>query len=396
MRSLFIALAVLTIILVFGWLNYRFLAKWFPAYRRGFIRYGYLSATIAACLIIGYGWSLRTAALPWPHEGLLFLTYGAFVWIIGQVTLLFFLPVLSLLQRLLRTFDAITDQTPDPGPTLSRRRFLQGVLAAAPALTLGIGGEGVYAATAAPTVRRYHCSFSDVPSGVKDFKLAQISDTHIGAYFSLEQFARVVAVVKKERPDLVVISGDFVDDLNLLTPALGMLAGLQRQIRHGVYFCWGNHEYFRDIGRIRRELAASPLTLLENSSALIIPGQQPFYLLGVDYPWLNTTPTRRRFLTAARKNLPPEAFTVLVAHHPDFLFDGFADRIPLTLAGHTHGGQIVIGGKTILPIPYHYLRGLYQENQVYGYVNSGAGHWIPFRLGCPPEISVFTLVGSAG
>jgi len=88
---------------------------------------------------------------------------------------------------------------------------------------------------------------------------------------------------------------------------------------------------------------------------------------------------------------PSNAFTVMIAHHPDFLFDGFANKIPLTLAGHTHGGQVVIGGVPVSPLPYRYMRGLYQENQGYGYVSSGAGHWIPFRFGCPPEISIFTL-----
>jgi len=395
MRSLNLALFVLTITLLSSWLNYRYLAKWFPAYRRGFIRYGYMLTTIVAALIIGYGWSLRIAAMPWPHDGLLFLAYGAFAWIIGQVTLLLFLPVLFVLQRLLQSSGA-TAPAPDSSLVLSRRRFLQGALAVTPLAVLGVGGAGVYAATAAPVVRRYRFDFPNAPSDLTGFKLAQISDTHVGAYFSLEQFSRVVSTVKAEQPDLVVISGDFVDDLNLLTPALGMLAELQPHIPHGIFFCWGNHEYFRDISRIRRELLASPLTLLENSNALIIPGKQPFYLLGVDYPWTNTAQARRQMLTLARKNLPPEAFTVLVSHHPDFLFDGFADRIPLTLSGHTHGGQIVIGGKTILPFPYHYMRSLYQENQVYGYVSSGVGHWFPYRLGCPPEISVFTLSNAAG
>ncbi|MDR3588748.1 MAG: metallophosphoesterase [Negativicutes bacterium] len=406
MRFLLLSMFILTLTLIFSWINIRFLARWFPAYRRGGVRYGYLSATIAACSMIVYGWSLRSAAMPWPYEGLLYLAYTSFAWVISQIFLLLFLPVLFLLQRQLQHPVAATNPgtgseaepatglTPDPTPVLSRRRFLQGALAAAPVLALGGGGEGVYAAAAAPVVRRFHFAFADAPAGLTGFKLAQISDIHLGSYFSLDQFARVLAAVGAERPDLVVLSGDFVDDLSLLTPSLSMLAELQPAIPHGVYFCWGNHEYFRNLGRIRRELAASPITLLENSSALILPGERPFYLLGVDYPWVNTTQNRRLFLDSARRNLPPGAFTVLAAHHPDFLFEGFADRIPLTLTGHTHGGQVVLGGRTVLPFPYHYIRGLYQENQVYGYVNSGVGHWLPFRLGCPPEISVFTLSSS--
>ena len=122
--------------------------------------------------------------------------------------------------------------------------------------------------------------------------------------------------------------------------------------------------------------------------------------MGVDYPWadlshngINVSDSKRQqCFAAANQDVPLSAFKVLIGHHPNVLFDGFAASIPLTLAGHTHGGQVVIGGKTLLS-SYHYMRGLYLENGVYGYVSSGAGHWLPFRLGCPPEISVFTLQG---
>jgi len=137
---------------------------------------------------------------------------------------------------------------------------------------------------------------------------------------------------------------------------------------------------------------------MDNSSKLIIPGQRPFYLMGVDYPWeniarsgINVSDSRRKqFFASANQDVPHDAFKVLIGHHPDIVFDGFDARIPLTLAGHTHGGQVVIAGKSLLS-SYHYMRGLYRENGVYGYVSSGAGHWFPFLLGCPPEISVFTL-----
>ncbi|MDR3561843.1 MAG: metallophosphoesterase [Negativicutes bacterium] len=389
MRSLLVGLIILTITLLASWINHRLLAKWFSIYRRGPIRYGYLFATIAVCLIIGYSWSLRITAFALPFEELRYLSYAAFAWIIGQIVLLLFLPLLFLLQYLMKPTVPAAPSADDPA-TLSRRRFLQGALAAAPVMALGIGASGVLSATGTPVVRRFSLAFPSAP-GLSGFKIAQISDTHVGAYVSVEQFSRIVALVEKEQPDLVVLTGDFVDDLGLLTPSVKILSALAPAIPHGVYFCWGNHEYFRDIGRIRSELRNSPITILENSSTPIMAGQQPLHLLGVDYPWTNTPEARRRLLALARKNVPPDAFTVLLAHHPDFLFESFAAGIPLTLSGHSHGGQVVVFGKTLLPFPYVYMRGLYQGNQVYGYVNSGAGHWFPYRFGCPPEISIFTL-----
>jgi predicted MPP superfamily phosphohydrolase len=150
---------------------------------------------------------------------------------------------------------------------------------------------------------------------------------------------------------------------------------------------------------VRAELHNSRIIVLENENVLIVPGQQPFYLLGVDYPWADSSYNginvsankRQQYFAAANRNIPINAFKVLIAHHPDCLIDGFAAQIPLTLAGHTHGGQVVIGGKPLLN-SYAYMRGLYQENGNYGYVNSGAGQWFPFRLGCPPEISIFTMM----
>ena len=160
----------------------------------------------------------------------------------------------------------------------------------------------------------------------------------------------------------------------------------------------GNHDYFQNAELVRSELNNSSIVVLDNSIRLIIPGLQPFYLMGVDYPWAGLSrrgidvsdSKRQQYFAATNHDVPLNAFKVLIGHHPNILFDGFAAKIPLTLAGHTHGGQVVLGGKTLLS-SNHYMRGLYRENGVYGYVSSGAGQWFPFRLGCPPEISVFTL-----
>jgi len=75
----------------------------------------------------------------------------------------------------------------------------------------------------------------------------------------------------------------------------------------------------------------------------------------------------------------------------DLAFDGFKAQIALTLAGRTHSGQAVVGGKTLLSFMFPYIRGLYSENEVYGYVSRGTGQWLPFRFGCPPEVNIFIL-----
>jgi predicted MPP superfamily phosphohydrolase len=199
-------------------------------------------------------------------------------------------------------------------------------------------------------------------------------------------------MVKNENPGLLAITGDLVDDLDLLPPAMERLTAFQAELPHGIFYCWGNHEYFRDIGRIRRALYASPITVLENKNQEVSNG---LYLAGVDYPWGKNKgeveAKQRDYFTQAMRAMPKGAFPVLLTHHPDFFDNAFAARVPLTLAGHTHGGQVTIFGRSVLPVKYKYMRGMFQQDGSYGYVSVGTGHWMPIRIGCPAEISVFTL-----
>jgi predicted MPP superfamily phosphohydrolase len=199
-------------------------------------------------------------------------------------------------------------------------------------------------------------------------------------------------MVKQEKPHLLAITGDLVDDLDLLSPTMERLTAFQPEMPHGIFYCWGNHEYFRDIGLIRKALYASPVTVLENRSQAVGNG---LYLAGVDYPWGKNKEElevkRRDFFAQAVREIPSGSFTVLLAHHPDFFDNSFAAKVPLSLAGHTHGGQVSIFGVSLLPVQYRYMRGVFQQEGSYGYVSVGTGHWMPLRIGCPAEVSMFTL-----
>lgn len=395
---------LVSLVIVFAglscFLNYILLVKTFPVYRRRTVCYGYWLISGGAILITYYSRVHNPLFLSREAAYTYWLVYAGLAWLFGQIALLILQPVLYPLVKLLRGRNE-----PVPGKaggisglSVTRRSFLQGA-AALPFLSLGVGIEGIYQAQQTMEVRRHNLKLTGLPQDLKNFRIAQVSDTHLGPYFSLERLEAVIQLLRQEKPDIVLITGDLVDDLSLLAPALARLDRLAGEIRHGIYFCWGNHEYMRNIGFIRDKLRRSRITLLENESRLIVPGPQPFYLLGVDYPgsavahaaFSISAYRRRQCFAATCRDLPADAFAVLMAHHPDFLYDGFAAGIPLTLAGHTHGGQIAIGGYSFLQ-PAAYMRGMYCENGVYGYVSSGAGHWFPLRLGCPPEICLFTLI----
>jgi predicted MPP superfamily phosphohydrolase len=391
MRSLSPAFFLVVVFFFISWLNYRFLSSWYPSYKKRSIRNTYLLVNVAMVAFIGYSWANRLAITSVSADFIRYLSVGAIIWLIGQVLLLVLLPVIYFGHRL------TTEKTGDTfrQPTMTRRQFLHKAAAFTPLVAFGVSAVGTYEAQSVLAVQRYSFQFSNLPEKLNGFKIAQISDTHLGPYFTLRHMARVVESVGRENPDLLVYTGDFADNLSLLRPAINLLSELSSAIPYGMFFCWGNHEYFRNINLVRRELQNSPLTILENSSALIVRGDKPVYLLGVDYPWANTARDRaevcRQYFTTATRGVPNQAFRILLAHHPDFFDEGFKAGVELSLAGHTHGGQVVVAGQSLLPVRYKYMRGLYQSEKSYGYVNSGAGHWFPFRLGCPPEIGVFTL-----
>ncbi|QDR82227.1 metallophosphoesterase [Sporomusa termitida] len=381
-----------------GWLNYLLLKQRFSVYRQPAVRYTYLLITAAAVVVMIYTRRRNLSPMNPDDEIFYWLLYLALAWLFGQLVLILLQLLCYVTERLLSLRQPKPAAPYSGQPAITRRSFLTGLAAVLPLISVGTGAKGIYEAQAEMLVQQYRLTFSNLPASLQNFKIGQISDTHLGPYFSLDRLDTVIRLIKEQKPDVLAITGDFADDLRLLKPALARLDQLQPFIPCGIYFCIGNHEYIRDIERFRAEVAKSKAVLLENDSQLIVAGAQPLYLLGVDYPGsdvsrsaLDVSVTRRlQCFAAASKNIPASAFKILLAHHPDFLIDGFAAQIPLTLAGHTHGGQLNIGGRPLVS-NHLYMRGLYQENGVYGYVSSGAGHWFPFRLGCPPEISMFTL-----
>ena len=91
--------------------------------------------------------------------------------------------------------------------------------------------------------------------------------------------------------------------------------------------------------------------------------------------------------------VPDNAVKILLAHHPDFLKNAVEYNAELVLSGHTHGGQLGFEGMPLVPPVFEYMRGWYSQGATRLYVHPGNGSWFPFRLGCQPEIAIFTLRG---
>ena len=228
---------------------------------------------------------------------------------------------------------------------------------------------------------------------VSGLKIAQLSDIHLGMFFTVSDLENLLLKVKQQNPDLVVITGDMLDDNDQNAAAISLLDKFTADFAYGIYYILGNHEYYRGVDTIKEMLSATKIHALYNSNEQV--GNLPLFIAGTLYPLRRDKEgweeDKQTYTEMAMKNILP-AKTILLAHHPEFIDNAAALGVPLTLTGHTHGGQFGFAGVPLFPV-FKYNRGLVKIGNSVGYVHSGNGSWFPFRLGCPPEIAYFTLKG---
>ncbi len=310
-------------------------------------------------------------------------------WMAKLVLLL--LVAIAALGRGLFRFCCGKDVPVDP----ERRRLLKGaaVLPAAAALA------GVYGGTAGRTnvaLREFSVPVPGLDGGLEGFRIAQLSDIHLGMFFSLEEWRGLLEQTAATGADALAVTGDLFDDNDMNAEAARILDEFVPRFPKGIWFCYGNHEYFRNIAGTEAALAKTRVHVLRDEAALVAEGVRPLWFVGVDYPRVRSlfAVDGAASMEKAMRDVPGNAVKVLLAHHPDF-FDGAAKYgMELALAGHTHGGQLGLFGIPMVPPLFKYMRGVYHVGPTMGYVHSGNGSWFPYRFGCPPEIAVFSLQGT--
>lgn len=393
MRIGIFSMAVISLLLLFSYLNCRWIGKILGAGKRTAFRIVYALLTLlAGATYIG----MRFLG---PFEGdtligVIFY-FGSF-WTVLQLLLLLAWPVSRLIVLVQKwRFGSKPLVNGRYQPAMTRRTFLFNAALAPPVAMTGINALGILDAEGGAVLRRMDLAYNDLPAHLQGLRIGHMTDVHIGPYVSVSDVKKMAALLQQEPPDILAITGDFVDDLQLLPAAMAVLAPLMKSIPLGTWFCMGNHEHLRGSGPIRQILLNSGVKILDNQHQSMPYRGGTFALAGVDYP-INTAGTTRlkvaeTYLDEACAKIHPEAFTVMLAHHPDFLPGAFARNIGLTLAGHTHGAQVGWGNRSAMQFLYPYMRGVYGAGNSLGYVSSGAGHWLPFRLNCPPEVSIITL-----
>lgn len=290
---------------------------------------------------------------------------------------------------------------PDP-PSRSRRRFLERTAFAVSAAPFVAGAYGLLYGRLNIEITRHRVKLSRLPKAFEGLRIAQLSDIHIGPFMTAEEVRKCVALTNELRPDLVALTGDFINwDPATQEPVVLALAGLKAPL--GVFGCLGNHELWTDTeDSIARLFAAQHVRILRRESAPIGSQGATLNLLGVNFESRTRLgppggPVVRQYLAGAEHLVTPDTVNILLTHNPN-AFDRAAELgIDLTLAGHTHGGQVnlefIHPSLTPARLITDYVRGWFQKGAAQLYVNRGIGTFgVPIRFGSPPEITVFELV----
>jgi predicted MPP superfamily phosphohydrolase len=248
-------------------------------------------------------------------------------------------------------------------------------------------------------VTRPRIALARLPKAFEGFRIAQLSDIHIGPFTTADYIRHCVTITNGLNPDLVVLTGDYISwDRQAEGEAVRALAGLRAP--HGVFGCLGNHEQEGEIEEsVTRLFAAQGIRILRQERAAIRSSNETLNLIGIDEPrgeeWEQDVYRR---LQQVKGLVMPGTVNILLLHYPA-VFDYVAElgiAIDLTLAGHTHGGQLSLDfvhrGLNLGRLVTHYVSGWYEKGGRQLYVNRGIGTTgFPIRLGARPEISVFEL-----
>lgn len=314
--------------------------------------------------------------------------WTAYGWMGVSILLLFLLLGSELVRAGIHGYNAATSAPADPDRRLAISRSIAGIVAFA---ALGAAGTGTASALGQVALRNVRVPLRRLSPSLSGFRIAQLTDLHIGPTLGKGWLADVVARTNAQNPDLIVITGDLVDGtVAALRNDTAPLADLKA--KHGVFFVTGNHEYYSGADEWIAELGRLGIRVLRNEH-VPIGGEDGFDLAGVD-DW-----SSKRFgnghgpdLERALAGRDPSRELVLLAHQPKQIHEAAAKGVGLQLSGHTHGGQI-FPWNLFVRLDQPYVSGLDQHLDTMIYVSRGTGFWgPPMRVGAPSEISLLELV----
>jgi predicted MPP superfamily phosphohydrolase len=271
---------------------------------------------------------------------------------------------------------------------VTRRAVLQGLVATGVSAVAGGGTYGYLYERHALEVTRATVPVIGLPPALTGLRIGLITDVHRSRWVSHDDVTHAVTRLMDERPDLIVLGGDYVTwgDRDYVTPSAEALRPLAA--RYGVFGILGNHDDDHDMPAA---LARGGVEVLKDARTRVMINGEAVDLVGIRY-WT------RRGADLAPVIRGATGTVVLLAHDPRRLAEASALSIPLVLSGHTHGGQVVlplVGAIAAQKFPV--IAGIGRRDKTTMFVSRGVGTvYVPVRVNCPPEVAVLTLLADGG
>ncbi len=327
-----------------------------------------------------------SAFVPDLPEGLIHATG----WTYSSCMILF---VLSFICWLAQGLHALLRRDRPHNPSsVSRIRRQTALLAV---VSAALAGWGIWEGVRVPHVRTVDVEVPGLPKAFEGFRIVHLSDLHCSPAARRMRTQRIVEAVNGLRPDLVCITGDFVDGsvaqrLDDLAPLKGLRAA------QGVFGCAGNHEYYSDYAQWKPALESLGVCMLDNEHRTISRGDGEIALGGVTdvAAWNNGRCVMEGpDVAKAFEGTPTNACRILLRHRPDDIAEQIRNQVRLQLSGHTHGGAILGIDRLVRRANEGHVRGLYRAGPLTLHVSPGTGQWagFPLRLGVPGEITELRL-----
>lgn len=271
----------------------------------------------------------------------------------------------------------------EPPGRFSRRDLLKGLAGVGIGTVSGAAAYGYRYERYHLELTRHTLDVSGFPEALRGFRIGLLTDLHRSQTVPHELIDAAVRLLMAERPDLIVLGGDYVTwgDRRYVSPVAEALAPLSAP--HGIYAVLGNHDDDRDMPAA---LGAHGIAVLRDARTRLTIRGEVLDLAGIRY-WTRKPSDIARVLGDAAPNV------ILLAHNPMRLVEAAALAVPLVLSGHTHGGQIVLPGLGAFAArEFPVIAGPGRREGTAIYVSRGVGTvYVPLRLNCPPEVAVLTL-----
>ncbi len=282
-------------------------------------------------------------------------------------------------------------------PHIPRRRkfYFKALFAVLLAGCLGLAVWSVLIEPNRIVVNETTVHLPNLPSAFNQTRIVVLSDLHVGSpHIDIKKLQSIVVQANELKPDLILLPGDFVVGRELSASFVEpeLIADALKNLRagHGVYAVLGNHDWWYDGQRVQRALEAAGVHVLENESREIQLDGQTIWLAGLGDLW-----TGKPDIAATLGRIPTGATIIAFTHNPD-LFTQMPERVGLTIAGHTHGGQVNLPlvGRLVVPSDYgqRFAAGIVRENNHLLFVSTGIGTSVlPLRFRVPPEIALLII-----